>query len=60
MADIRILIVDDEKVIRDGVERALAGVGYVVAKADSGERGSMPISLRIMQPAIELMRTTEV
>ncbi len=39
MGDIRILIVDDEKVIREGVERALAGLGYSVAKADSGERG---------------------
>jgi len=39
MAEIRILIVDDEKVIRDGVERALAGSGYSVAKAESGERG---------------------
>ena len=39
MAEIRILIVDDEKVIRDGVERALAGSGYSVANAESGERG---------------------
>ena len=33
----RILIVDDEKVIREGVERALAVGDYVVAKAESGE-----------------------
>ena len=39
MDAIRILIVDDEKVIRDGVERALAGKDYVITKAESGERG---------------------
>ncbi len=39
MNEIRILIIDDEKVIRDGVERALAGMGYVVGKAESGEKG---------------------
>ena len=37
--DIRILIVDDEKVIRDGVERALSGKGFAIAKAENGERG---------------------
>jgi PAS domain S-box-containing protein len=39
MNEIRILIIDDEKVIRDGVERALAGMGYVFGKAESGEKG---------------------
>jgi two-component system, OmpR family, phosphate regulon sensor histidine kinase PhoR len=61
MDDIRILIVDDEKVIREGVDRALAGVGYVVAKADSGERGLEMIQagdfhivlLDLMMPGID-------
>ena len=39
MGPVRILIVDDEKVIRDGVERALSGREYVIAKAENGERG---------------------
>lgn len=39
MKEIRILIIDDEKVIREGVERALAGMGYIIGKAESGERG---------------------
>ena len=61
MAETRILIVDDEKVIRDGVERALTGVGYSVAKADSGERGLEMIKaesfeivlLDLMMPGID-------
>ena len=39
METVRILIVDDEKVIRDGVERSLSGSEYVIAKAENGERG---------------------
>lgn len=39
MGTIRILIVDDERVIREGVERALSGRGYEIAKAENGERG---------------------
>ncbi|THB78976.1 MAG: response regulator [Desulfobulbaceae bacterium] len=39
MSDVRVLIVDDEKVIREGVERALAGRGYTITKAESGEEG---------------------
>ena len=39
MAEIRILIIDDEKVIREGVERALAGRGYHIEKAENGEHG---------------------
>lgn len=39
MEAVRILIIDDEKVIRDGVERALAGAGYQITKAASGEIG---------------------
>lgn len=39
MDTIRILVIDDEKVIREGVERALAGKGYTLAKAENGERG---------------------
>ena len=39
MDSVRILIVDDEKVIREGVERALSKKGYIIAKAESGERG---------------------
>ena len=61
MGDIRILIVDDEKVIREGVERALAGMGYVVTKAESGERGIEMIKaegcdivlLDLMMPGID-------
>jgi two-component system, OmpR family, phosphate regulon sensor histidine kinase PhoR len=36
---IRILIVDDEKVIREGVERALAGKRFEIHKAEDGARG---------------------
>ncbi len=36
---IRILIVDDEKVIREGVSRALTGEGFEIAKAEDGTRG---------------------
>lgn len=39
MDTIRILVIDDEKVIREGVERALSGRGYTLAKAENGERG---------------------
>jgi two-component system phosphate regulon sensor histidine kinase PhoR len=39
MDTVRILVVDDEKVIREGVERALAKRGYEVAKAEDGTRG---------------------
>lgn len=39
MGDIRVLIIDDEKVIREGVQRALNGRGYVVEKAENGEMG---------------------
>ena len=39
METVRILIVDDEKVIREGVERSLAGKGFVFAKAENGEQG---------------------
>ncbi|MGA3112876.1 MAG: ATP-binding protein [Syntrophobacteraceae bacterium] len=34
-----ILVIDDEKRIRDGCTRALSGQGYEVATADSGELG---------------------
>ncbi len=36
---IRILIVDDEKVIREGVERALSSEGFEIAKAVDGKQG---------------------
>jgi FixJ family two-component response regulator len=39
MDTVRVLIIDDEKVIRDGVERSLAGRGYQIVKAESGENG---------------------
>jgi len=39
MDDVRILIIDDEKVIREGVSRALSKLGYEVAKAEDGDRG---------------------
>ena len=39
MEDIRVLIIDDEKVIREGVQRALSGRGYSVDKAENGEMG---------------------
>lgn len=39
MDAVRVLIIDDEKVIRDGVERSLAGRNYQVDKAESGEAG---------------------
>lgn len=39
MEDIRVLIIDDEEVIREGVQRALRGRGYSVDKAENGEKG---------------------
>lgn len=36
---IRVLIIDDEKVIREGCERALAGHGYEITKAPNGTAG---------------------
>lgn len=39
MDNIRILVIDDEKVIREGVERALSKRGYEIAKAEDGNRG---------------------
>lgn len=39
MGDIRVLIIDDEEVIREGVQRALSGRGYVIHKAENGEKG---------------------
>ncbi len=61
MDNVRILIVDDEKVIREGVERALAGKGYTISKAENGERGIEMIQeegfdivlLDLMMPGID-------
>ncbi len=61
MDTIKILIVDDEKVIREGVERALSGKGYEIAKAESGEHGIEMIKentfnivlLDLMMPGID-------
>ncbi|MDX9896792.1 MAG: response regulator [Desulfofustis sp.] len=61
MEPVRILIIDDEKVIRDGVERSLAGRDYQVDKAESGERGIAIIEnngydvvlLDLMMPGID-------
>ena len=39
MDDVRILVIDDEQVIREGVERALITEGYQVAKAEDGLAG---------------------
>ncbi|MBU1564091.1 MAG: response regulator [Proteobacteria bacterium] len=39
MDPVRILVIDDEKVIREGVERALAKRGYEIAKAEDGNKG---------------------
>ena len=39
MENVRILIIDDEKVIREGVERALSKRGYQIAKAEDGNQG---------------------
>ncbi len=39
MREIRILIIDDEAVIREGVHRALSGRGYHFSKAENGEKG---------------------
>ncbi len=39
MENVRILVIDDEKVIRDGVERALARQDCQVTKAEDGLRG---------------------
>jgi PAS domain S-box-containing protein len=36
---IRVLVVDDEKVIRDGCERALSDRGYEIEKAENGDEG---------------------
>lgn len=39
MENVRILVIDDEKVIREGVERALSKRGYQIAKAEDGNVG---------------------
>ncbi len=39
MDKVRILVIDDEKVIREGVERALSKQGYDVTKAEDGDLG---------------------
>lgn len=39
MDDVRILVIDDEKVIREGVERALTTEGYQITKAEDGLAG---------------------
>jgi signal transduction histidine kinase len=61
MDAVRVLIVDDEKVIRDGVERSLAGRDYLIDKAESGEAGIEMIEesgydivlLDLMMPGID-------
>ena len=61
MDALRVLIIDDEKVIRDGVERSLAGKNYLIAKAESGEAGIEMIEqngydvvlLDLMMPGID-------
>ena len=61
MDAIKILIIDDEKVIREGVERALSGRGSTVSKAENGERGIEMMSeetfhivlLDLMMPGID-------
>ena len=39
MDNVRILVIDDEKVIREGVERALSKRDYQIAKAEDGDLG---------------------
>ena len=61
MDAVRVLIVDDEKVIREGVERSLSGRNYTIAKAESGEAGIEMIEqngydvvlLDLMMPGID-------
>jgi len=61
MDAVRVLIVDDEKVIREGVERSLSGRNYIIAKAESGEAGIEMIEqngydvvlLDLMMPGID-------
>lgn len=61
MEDIRVLIIDDEEVIREGVQRALRGRGYSVDKAENGEKGIEMIKehgykivlLDLMMPGID-------
>lgn len=61
MDAVRVLIIDDEKVIRDGVERSLAGKNYLVSKAENGEEGIEMIKqngydvvlLDLMMPGID-------
>jgi PAS domain S-box-containing protein len=61
MDTVRILIIDDEKVIREGVSRALSNEMYVIDKAESGERGLEMIKqngydivlLDLMMPGID-------
>ncbi|MFT5697661.1 MAG: two-component system phosphate regulon sensor histidine kinase PhoR [Desulforhopalus sp.] len=39
MDDVRILVIDDEQVIREGVQRALVTEGYQISKAEDGLAG---------------------
>jgi len=61
MDDVRVLIIDDEKVIRDGVERSLSGRNFQIEKAGNGEDGIAMIEadgfdivlLDLMMPGID-------
>jgi len=61
MDTVHILVIDDEKVIREGVERALSGRGFSISKAENGERGIEMIKensfnivlLDLMMPGID-------
>lgn len=37
--NVRVLIIDDEQVIREGCDRSLSSLGYVVSKAENGHKG---------------------
>jgi PAS domain S-box-containing protein len=68
MDEIHILVVDDEKVIRDGTERILTKEGYKVATAEDGERGLECLKSRkfhillldLMMPGIRGMEVLKI
>ncbi|MBW2609078.1 MAG: response regulator [Deltaproteobacteria bacterium] len=62
---VRILVVDDEKVVRDGCDRVLTGKGYIVLTAENGQQamdnlGSEPVDIILLDLKMPVMGGEEV
>jgi two-component system phosphate regulon sensor histidine kinase PhoR len=61
----RVLVVDDEKVVRDGCHRVLSGKGYEVATAENGQEAldllaANPVDLILLDLKMPIMSGEEV